>query len=453
MTEGELLQRRKYFREALEACRKETVLRLKSRNLPLSMTTRAVRAVDHSETGGWRIESVELDVSPLRFTQVLIEIQDSKPSLHIVGLTDQLLPLAEYLDRTTDLGSRPGSLYPDATGTEAILARYLAPVALTYLRSLRSVARPRPALVEALADDLDLLCDPSRVAHLIQVPFEGLRVRRRMVHRNVVLRPLSAMERGAFLQGWEESLVDAPLDPGAIAMPSQFSFFAPRVVLEIHAVGRRDTASEGPRLAHRVALAFFLSGFELGGSGTLASFDLPRWASFGVTQGPFPVAEKVVQDHWLTLIEFRRVVDLAHQIPNFGGAEGRPQEVALFRILRASGMDWRESPFLDFAIGLEAALLGGTSDELSYRFSLYGALYLRAQRDPEDVFMRLKNIYRVRSKLVHGGHVSPESRAAAEGDASDLAKAVIKKAVVEGWPESEALDAAALRHAALGQSR
>jgi hypothetical protein len=148
----------------------------------------------------------------------------------------------------------------------------------------------------------------------------------------------------------------------------------------------------------------------------------------------------IVTPHTLSESEFRDVVDLAYKTPEFGGAEGSGREIVLFRILRGLGMHWQESGFLDFAIALEAALLAGSSTELSYRFSLYGALFLRDEREPQDTFDRLKNVYDVRSRLVHGSKVNKAHRQAADTDAADLARAIVRKAVESGWPDPETLD-------------
>ncbi len=120
------------------------------------------------------------------------------------------------------------------------------------------------------------------------------------------------------------------------------------------------------------------------------------------------------------------------------------REIILFRLLRGSGMHWQESGFLDFVVSLEAALRGGVKDELAYRFSLYGALFLRDELEPAKTFKRLRRVYKVRSNLVHGTPVPRETRRSAEADAADLAKAVVRKAIVDGWPAKAELDEVAL---------
>jgi hypothetical protein len=93
---------------------------------------------------------------------------------------------------------------------------------------------------------------------------------------------------------------------------------------------------------------------------------------------------------------------------------------------------------------MESALLQGVSTELSYRFALYGALFLKDERDPHDTFDQLKNIYDVRSGLVHGSRVDARKRERATKEASAIVKAVVRKAVEDGWPDHKKLNRSAL---------
>jgi hypothetical protein len=124
------------------------------------------------------------------------------------------------------------------------------------------------------------------------------------------------------------------------------------------------------------------------------------------------------------------------------------KEIALYRSLRGFGS--QDAGFLDFAIALEATLLEGEKTELAYRFRLYGALFLNPERDPDETFEKLKNIYDVRSSLVHGSRLKVEKRSAAERDAADLAGLITKKAIESGWPSGKALDQLALEHGKSG---
>ena len=125
-------------------------------------------------------------------------------------------------------------------------------------------------------------------------------------------------------------------------------------------------------------------------------------------------------------------------------SEASNHEIALYRTLRGLGMHWQESGFLDFAIALEAALLQGVETELSYRFALYGALFLQDERVPEETFKQLRDVYTTRSKLVHGSKVDAAKREQAIIDARDITKAIMLKAIENGWPNKGQLDRRAL---------
>jgi hypothetical protein len=124
--------------------------------------------------------------------------------------------------------------------------------------------------------------------------------------------------------------------------------------------------------------------------------------------------------------------------------EASGREIVLSRMLRACATPRPESALLDFTIALEAALLKGSKTELSYRFALYDALFLREELDPIKTFGRLRKIYDNRSKLVHGGKLSASDLHATAHEAAELAKAVTRKAIESGWPDAEKLTAQAL---------
>ncbi|MGH3607200.1 MAG: hypothetical protein ACRDRD_03820, partial [Pseudonocardiaceae bacterium] len=95
---------------------------------------------------------------------------------------------------------------------------------------------------------------------------------------------------------------------------------------------------------------------------------------------------------------------------------------------------------LDFTIALEALLLPYDTDarrgDLSYRFRMHGARYLgNDATDRHGMFKRLRDVYDMRSLLVHGGKypVGDEIREARES-ARELARIGLLRAVHEGFP-------------------
>jgi hypothetical protein len=97
---------------------------------------------------------------------------------------------------------------------------------------------------------------------------------------------------------------------------------------------------------------------------------------------------------------------------------------------------------LDFTIALESLLLpddpvAGHGD-LTYRFQIHGALYLADSATmPREVARQLRDIYVMRSRVVHGrkypGH---QELAAAHDNARELAARGLLRAVNEGFPDA-----------------
>lgn len=319
-------------------------------------------------------------------------------------------------------------------------------MALRYLMQIEDLTEPSPALVEQLCAELDEIVARGHViVRLSQLAISGLLPDQAYSHRGVRLRRLTESERGSLLEMRSSVWSVTPTFGSDFVQPRRFTHGLPTALLEIETERAPDQLFDQSTLPARVVLAFFLRGHALSSDGVMASFDKPMWAGSGINYPSLPLTNSATTaGTTLTLEEFQAVINLAFEIPSFGGAEGSGKEIVLFRVLRGFGMSGQESGLLDFAIALEAALLSGTTDELSFRFALYGALFLRDLRDPRTTYDQLRNIYRVRSKLVHGTRVNATHRAAAETDAAELSRSVVLRAVEEGWPDGERLEEAAL---------
>lgn len=436
--------RRELVTSSLEAARVEVLRRLRDRRLPTSIEVQRVVVKDNEDRTGWSTDWETVRVSSLRTTEISNLVRDDSVQFRLIGLREQLQPLAEFLNDHSDLGGKNSQgMLPNESGPDAVLARYLAPLAHTYIAGLSDVARRSPRAVDRIDAEIAQLCDATTVAHKRQLAVEGLRVARRLgPYRQVTLRPLTGVERGQAQQDELTAMSQPRASTSDYIVPRRFNMFSPRTLLEITTTRRKDKIADESRLPNRLALAFYLTSYDIAGPGLIIGFDEPRWASSGFSHSPFPVTERSVTDKPLKPTVFKSIVDLAYKMPDFGGEEGSGKEVALFRTLRGCGA--RDSGFLDFAIALEAALLGGATTELAYRFSLYGSLFLQDERNADETFGKLRNIYDVRSKLVHGSRIKREARAAAEQDARELACAVIKRSVEQDWPDSKRLDALAL---------
>jgi hypothetical protein len=377
-----------------------------------------------------------------------MRVRDETVPLNILGLREQLTPLAAYLAETTNLTIKRFARVSGEgqSSTDVILIRCISPLALYYLRSLRNLGSADEGLTHLLADELHRLITSDEIVHVNHLPIAGVRPGSAYQYREVSIRPLSPRERGS----WAE--LNFPTQttrfvPGSDYIPHvPYPNFTPSSLIEIRTVRPIAQQFDTSSLPRKVALAFFLMTYDLSSSGYISNFDWPSWSAMGRWHTPFPISEKmsVVSDKELTEEDFNAVVRLAYKMPDFGRAETSGREVVLFRVLQALGAPAGYSGFLDLVIALEAALLAGTTSELSYRFSLYGSLFLLDQYDPQETFASLRNIYQVRSALVHGGHIKSDAIQKANKDAPELARAVTRKAIESGWPDSKVLDRLAL---------
>lgn len=430
---------------ALEGARIEVVKRLTDRGLPLSLQTQQLELVAAEGGRGWRTQWAPLSISGLHSRDVQMAIRDDSVEYAVLGLRPQLEALAQLLEATTDLGTRPANFLPGASGVEAILARYVSRLALTYLIGLRTLEVADPEAVMHLADELDELIEQQTIRHTRQLAIEGIVVSSPIEHRDVKLRPLTPAERGQYWLSRGEQQLNPPVPQTDFVVPHEAIVITPSVLLEATTARKRSELVDQSTLLNRIALAFYLRGFDIASTGVAVGFDRPMWATLGQAHGRALVDEKpILGVKPLSLAEFQGLVDLAYKMPDFGPGEASNREVALYRALRGLGMHWAESGFLDYVIALEAALLPGVSTELSYRFALYGALFLKDERNPVVTFDQLKNIYDVRSGLVHGSKVDFKKRERATMDVPDIVKAVIYKAVAQGWPDRQQLNRSAL---------
>jgi hypothetical protein len=434
--------------DVLESARMEVVRRMHATNQPLSFEIQELTVLRNPAGDGWNTDVEIVQVGGLYDNHSLIRIGDDTVPLMTLGLREQLTSLAEYLAEVTDLATRRYAQFSgsDQSLVDVLLTRCVSPLALYYLRSLRDLGISDHNLVLRLAEELDRLISSDVIVHVNHLPVAGTHPEGLYAHRGVSIRSLTPREQGAWVEA--NARTESPrLVRDSDYMPfAKVSDFMPSALVEITTTRPTGQQFDTSQLPNRIVLAFFLKGYDLATSGFRTNFDWPSWAAMGRWNTPFTVAEKphFGPDVPLKIEDFKGIVDLAYKMPDFSGREASGREIVLYRVLRALGTRPSDSAFLDLVIALETALLTEATTELSYKFSLYGALYLRDEYDPRETFNRLKNIYRVRSKLVHEGRITPDASQKANRDASELARVVTRKAIESGWPEPKALDLVAL---------
>jgi Apea-like HEPN len=432
---------------ALTAMRNKVVQRLNFKSLPLSLpVTRLSIASDEDEDGPFENHIWEdVTVNSLHDSTIAFTIRDILPSIMLSAPVPELDSLASYLGRESNLGTRPQNFLGSGSDTFTMLVNYLGPFVAQYLRSLPSLEVDDHREIERLTEELYQCAESSEISRTHQFAVSGVAPNAQYSHRNVTIRPLSPLERGAFYLHKSATVNYEPVPGSNFMLPGAYSSsFVPTTLVEVTHSRLVDQKPGKASLPDRVALAFYLLDYDLSGTGIITAFDHPTWAA-NYSQSAFPTAEEpLARDRQISTKDFSQVVDLAYKMPPFGDDSDKTRAIALSRALRGFGVRRKESAFLDFAIALEAVLLSGATTELAYRFRLYGALFLADTLDSKETFKRLQNIYEVRSRLVHGGSITREQLATAQTDIVPLARAVIRKAVEHGWPNSLSLDVQAL---------
>lgn len=428
---------------SLEDCRLETTRLLRTADRPT--TIRILRLVVDERDGGWESSWENVLVSSLTHVNNLLAISDeSILGMLCPDLREQLLPLANLLVDVTDLNTRRFAFYTSATGIDAILNQYLYPVAIHYMISLTDIASPSIEIASEIADEFVTFIEMDSLRTITQFSVAGIRTNQNLIYRGVSIRPLTRYERGAYAEKKYASGSDLNLR-GEFSPPTMFTGLMPSTLIECDETSGFNQSND-KSFANQLALAFFLRGHVISSDGISKTFDFPLWASKAHRILQFPVFEKALfAEENVADQELIEVVDFAHSIGPFGAQQSSTHEVSLFSALRGFGANFNGSGFLDLVVALEAALLSDSSQELSHRFSLFGALFLKDDFPAIETFASLRNIYNIRSDLVHGNPIDKAKRLEAEQDASKLALALFKRSLEYGWPDQKILTAFALR--------
>ena len=138
MIEETRLRLAELVQEALYSARAEVERRLQAAGLPLSVKVQRT-VIQATDGTGWQSSQEEIQVSTINLDHVFYGIADQSVPNQLLGLRDQLQPLADYLNETTGLTSRPWPPGPGGPGAVGILSHFLAPMTRYYLLALNDL--------------------------------------------------------------------------------------------------------------------------------------------------------------------------------------------------------------------------------------------------------------------------------------------------------------------------
>lgn len=430
---------------ALEECRSEVERRLRATGgIP---TTWYIHVLETERTGGETSSRyVRRDRSTLITQEFVRRIRDDSVEGHLLGLRPQLEDLAVFLATESHLGKPPQyGLQPGGDGAEGVLRRVLSPLARHYCTSLADVAVPDSDLADTLARELAAVAASPTVEIVHELPLAGVHLDERYDGDDLSIRPLSPEEVGRFV---EATRVPDPYGEvghrSGVVVPNRSDFQLPAAVLELRQERPYDSGPLLETRPERFLLAAAVSRVSLSTTGWVVTYECPRWMHGGYSVRPIDFMPQVADDsRRLERDEFATVVDLMSRLPAIDRDEPNREAIILSRTLRGAGS--KDSGFIDFMIALEAALLEGSQAELSFRFRLYGALYLADDRPVNETYRKLLEIYRTRSRLLHGDSVRAEELASSEAEARDIALDIVRRGIAHGWPDANRLNDSALR--------
>lgn len=191
-------------------------------------------------------------------------------------------------------------------------------------------------------------------------------------------------------------------------------------------------------------MALLLHGFDLAGTGVMATYIVPEWWSGGMSMRPFTMRSNVDGSRKLERHHMEAASVTAARLDHFRiDAPERPSEVALQRFMLGCGRQDAIEAILDFVIALEALLLPYDRDsrnaDMSYRFRVHGAHYIATSPlgvERRSIFGQLRRLYDVRSRIVHGDNYPDSNEAIGfRAEARQLAGRGLLRAVSEGFPD------------------
>ena len=321
------------------------------------------------------------------------------------------------------------------------------PALQAHLTAVPSVQRIDITTATSYADEVMQVAHDDRWCYQEVAPLSGIDLdptdRQAFNDNDITLRRLSEEEQiqwlksSGFLRNVEEE--EEEEDPPLLAVEIQAS--SPRGINE----------PIWPHSAPTITAALQLADNKIGGHLSTTHIK-PHWMAPIISPRrlalPRSVGRRIAP---FREDDFQSAINTAATLKNFKIEEPRSvADLALHRFISGCTRPVPADALIDFTIALESLLLpydeAARHGDLSYRFRIHGAHYLAESHDDrKEVFKKLRGIYEMRSRLVHGARYPTVSEITATRDvAYELARRGLHRAVHHGFPTAKAFNAMAL---------
>lgn len=332
--------------------------------------------------------------------------------------------------------------------TESDIARHTASELLSragrmYVACLKSLDEPDRELAERLSNGLIALVEGDDISLVTACPVGGLRLAADSLEADgITVRRLTGAELGRIGSFMDDELItEQPLRGFRADITME------RCAIIVRTKSPKLQQPSGNR-ADAFILALQLLGFEISGAGDAATYTEP---------GPtllhggrkIQLQENATEVRDFSVADLREAIELSDLIlkEHFAHPTSGSGSVALHRFASAVCERHAADAVIDFVTALEALLLTDNG-ELSFRLALFGTRFLEVEASQrQKVFNELRQLYAVRSKLVHGDKKQwndPAELPATRTLARSYCARMLVKALREGWPTSDSLRALAL---------
>lgn len=377
-----------------------------------------------SEAGGARLRPRAMfEFSGNGITSWFVNQHDFFDLLWSNGERLLALPEIEAVVQARASGNIPGS--------EVDARRDAVRIVHDYVASTLDLAFDELKFVERCAIYVPLWTDP-RTKIVSTVVIRGLHSALADIRFSdgVVLSALTDDEKSAFCSDGF-SFAYHTFDPGDL-ISCKFKLVVTRTI-SVHSL-HRELGGAGRKEAGVVISALRLTAAGSVGALVIRTrFEPQPRADIGGSEGP---------THELAVPAGQRECELAEsEVPRLletyarlvGADEGKAHEamrIAVDRFNRSYTRSSHEDAIIDLTIALEATLLHGLEDELTYRLASRGAALLG--RNTKDVFSRLKRLYSMRSKIVHEGlTLEKQLKGGTPAEFVEGARAIVRDVLVE----------------------
>lgn len=412
-------------REAyLEAARASGIL--PSVRIPVAVATN----VDaHHTSVDWEYRNV----SPLFTQELAFMLDNALASTPPIGTP----PVADVLEFVSS-DALPWGIF-NSEDRDRDANRLLDAAARDYLAALDSLETADARLAEEHAAELVDLLAAETVVLVTALPVGGLTVPEEPIDIGEFrLRRLTPEELGRLFEAG--MMGTARPAPRRTVRRLRLDGASERAVLETRVRCAKNAQPTDALLPHRAVLALQLLGFELHGSGGSTAWTEPG-PSTAVGNPFISIAEVGTSERECSEDELRHAAALAAVIPE--GAIWNPRtrvELVLHRFKLGATERSQVDSVVDYVVALESFLLGEKEGEYRFKFGLFGAWYLGSNVEEREAIARdLREIYDVRSEIVHGSIPNNERIAEIARRARDLAARMIIKALESGWPSHDQL--------------